>query len=515
MNEILMMNKINKIYPNGVVANKDVDFSVRRGEIHALVGENGAGKSTLMKILFGIEKPTEGSIYYKGKKLIINSPLDAINYGFGMVHQHFMLVESMSVSENIVLGSEPGSSWKINSNIQDEEAKKIIEKYNFKINVKAKISDLSIGLRQKVEILKALYKGAEVLILDEPTAVLTPQETVELFEQLKALKAQGHTIIFISHKLNEIKEICDRISIMRNGTLVGVYDVNAVTKDEISDLMVGKSVNWEVLKTPTKKGKVLLKVKNLTVINEANFPCLKHVSFNLHSSTILGIVGVEGNGQKELVDSIAGLTKIESGEIILKDKKINTSSVEKIRELGLSHIPGDRMVRGIANESTIEENLLATHTKDERLFHKGFLKTKEIRKWSEELISEFQIKASSPKVPIKMLSGGNIQKVIVAREFSKNSDCIIANQPTRGIDIGAAKFIHLKLIELRDKGAGVLLLSADLSEIKSMSDSLLVIFNGQFVAYFEDANKVTEEQLGKFMLGVEKQDEKEIKRCEA
>lgn len=513
MNEILRMEKINKIYPNGVVANREVDFSVCKGEIHALVGENGAGKSTLMKILFGIETPTEGKIFYKDQELTINTPLDAINYGFGMVHQHFMLVESMTVAENIVLGNEPGSAWKLDNATQEEQAQAIIDKYHFNVNVHEKISDLSIGLRQRVEILKALYKGAEILILDEPTAVLTPQETVELFEQLRILKEQGHTIIFISHKLNEIKEICNRITIMRDSRSVGIYDVASVTQEEISNLMVGKSMDWDIHKTPAVKGDVLLKIKDLTVLNEANVPTLKNVSFNLHSSTILGIVGVEGNGQTELVDSITGLTNIDSGEIEFKNQSITSYSVKQIRELGLSHIPGDRMVRGIAGDSTIEENLLATYTSDEKLVHKSMLKAKVIEKWAEDLVKEFHVKAASPKVPIKMLSGGNIQKVIVAREFSNDCDFVIANQPTRGIDIGAAKFIHKKLVELRDKGAGVLLLSADLSEIKSLSDSLLVIFDGEFVAYFEDASKVTEEELGKYMLGVARQGE-EVKRCE-
>lgn len=514
MKDILRMENINKIYPNGVIANNNVNFSLREGEIHALVGENGAGKSTLMKILFGIEKPTDGKIFYQDEELTIDSPLDAIKYGFGMVHQHFMLVESMSVAENIVLGSEPGSSWNLDSSIQEAQAKEIIDKYHFQINVKEKISDLSIGLRQKVEILKALFKGAKILILDEPTAVLTPQETVELFEQLRILKAQGHTIIFISHKLTEIKEICDRITIMRDATNVGVYDVESVTKEEISDLMVGKSMDWNIHKIPAISGDTLLEVKDLTVLNEANIPTLKHVSFKLHRSTILGVVGIEGNGQKELVDSITGLTKADSGEILFKNELINSMSVNDIRSLGLAHIPGDRMERGIAADSSIEENMFATYTNDNKLVNKNFLKTKEINKWSNNLISEFHVKASSSNVPIKMLSGGNIQKVIVAREFTNNCDCIIANQPTRGIDIGAAKFIHKKLVELRDKNAAVLLLSADLSEIKSLSDSLLVIYNGQFVAYFEDASKVSEEELGKYMLGIEKQTELEIQRCE-
>lgn len=513
MDEILRLENITKIYPNGVTANKDANLSVRKGEIHALVGENGAGKSTLMKIIFGMEQPTEGNIIYNGKQTQIKSPLDAIACGIGMVHQHFMLVESMTVAENIVLGAEPGKGPIPNNRAMIEQTKEIIEKYNFVINPKEKISDLPIGTRQKVEILKALYKGAQVLILDEPTAVLTPQETTELFRELRGLRDMGHTIIFISHKLNEIKEICDRITIMRNGTTVGVHDVGSVSQQEISNLMVGKDIDWNIEKNPPKRGEVILDVKNVSVLDEAQRSILKEVSFSLHAGTILGIVGVEGNGQSELVEAITGLHKADAGSIKFHGNDIADSSIKQIREMGLAHIPQDRMLRGAVVNGSIEDNMIATFIDKEEFSSGPVLKTKKIRSWSEKLIKDFMVKTDGPEVPVKMLSGGNIQKVIVAREFSSNADCIIADQPTRGIDVGAAKFIHRKLIEMRDNGVAIMLISADLSEIMDVSDSLLVMYGGRFVAYFPDASKVSEEELGQYMLGVKQQTSEEVKGC--
>lgn len=512
MANTLEMKNIVKIYPNAVMANNNVSLQVKRGEIHALVGENGAGKSTLMKILFGIEKPTSGKILLDGKEIKVNNPLEAINWGFGMVHQHFMLVQSMSVAENIVLGSEPGKGIKLDRNEMVKKAKEIIEKYAFDINPNEKIYDLPIGTRQKVEILKALYKGAEILILDEPTAVLTPQETQELFIQLKKLKEQGHTIIFISHKLNEIKEICNRVTIMRNAQSVGVYDVDKISQEDISNLMVGKIVNLKIEKTQALKGDVVLDVNDVSLLNELQRYSLRNVSFKLHKGIILGIVGVEGNGQRELIEVITGLKKIDAGEIKINNQIINKKNVEQIRNLGLSHIPEDRMEVGSSLTSSVLENLISIFTKSKRFSKNSFLKLNEVRKFSKELIENYNIKVATEDVEVKMLSGGNIQKVIVAREFSSNADCIIANQPTRGIDIGSAKFIHRKLVQMRDKGAAILLNSADLAEVMSLSDSLLVMYEGRFVAYFEDACLVNEEQLGRFMLGLETQDEDLIRR---
>jgi ABC-type uncharacterized transport system ATPase subunit len=349
-NEILAMRNIVKIYPNGVVANKDANLSVKEGEIHALVGENGAGKSTLMKILFGIEQPTEGGIFLHGKEIHLKSPLDAIDHGLGMVHQHFMLVESMTVAENIVLGAEPTKGLSLDKKKIIKDAEAIIKQYNFSVNPMERVRDLPIGTRQKVEILKALFKGAKILILDEPTAVLTPQETEELFVELNGLKKQGHTIIFISHKLNEVKELCDRITILRNGTTVGTYNVSDVSQNEISNLMVGKNIEWEITKQPAKSGEVLLEGSALTVVDEAKRTLLDNVSFCVHAGTILGVVGVEGNGQSELVDSITGMRKPDAGSIYLCGKDITKTSIKGIRSAGMAHIPQDRMERGAAIE---------------------------------------------------------------------------------------------------------------------------------------------------------------------
>jgi simple sugar transport system ATP-binding protein len=513
MAEILRMRNIVKIYPNGVVANNGVDFTVNAGEIHALMGENGAGKTTLMKILFGIEEPTEGEIFFDGRELHVKSPIDAIQRGLGMVHQHFMLVESMTVAENIVLGMEPVKGGLLDYKKMIASAEGIIKKYNFSINPRSRIRDLPIGTRQKVEILKALFREAKLLILDEPTAALTPQETEELFQQLKTLKDLGHTIIFISHKINEIKEICDRITIMRNAKSIGVYDVASLSKQEISNLMVGKDVDWSIQKNPAQPGNTALKVSGLGVVDEAKRRLLQGIHFTLREGEILGIVGVEGNGQRELVESVTGLRKPDTGTAELFGKEIATLSIKKIRDAGMSHIPQDRMARGVALSSSVWENLISIEFTAPMLSHGPFLKTKDIKERSEALIRDYQIKVDSPETPVRMLSGGNIQKVVVAREFSTGGKCIIADQPTRGIDVGAAQFIHQKLLQLRDEGAAILLISADLSEVMDLSDTLLVMYGGRIAAYFQSAAEVTEEELGLYMLGIKQQSAEELQRC--
>ena len=514
MTEILRMQKIQKIYPNGVVANNGVDLSVNAAEIHALVGENGAGKTTLMKILFGIEAPSAGRIFFNGEEIHIKSPIEAIHRGLGMVHQHFMLVESMTVAENIVLGMEPAKAFMLDYRKILSGADEIIKKYNFAINPKSVIRDLPIGTRQKVEILKALYREAKLLILDEPTAVLTPQETEELFQRLKSLKDLGHTIIFISHKLNEIKEICDRITVMRNAKTAGVYEVAKVSKQEISNLMVGKDMDWSISKTPASPGAVALRVSNLGVVDETKRHVLRNISLDLHAGEILGIVGVEGNGQRELVDSVTGLRKPDSGRVELFGKDIARLSIKQIRSRGMSHIPQDRMERGTALPSSVWENLISVAYDGARLSRGPLLHTKAIAQWSEELIRDYQIKADSPDMPVRMLSGGNIQKVVAARELSEQRNtgaCIIADQPTRGIDVGAAQFIHKKLLSLRDQGAAILLISADLSEVMDLSDRLLVMYGGAAAAAFSSAEDVTEDELGLYMLGLKQQSETELK----
>jgi len=513
MPEILRMSQIVKVYPNGMVANNHVDFAVDGGEIHALVGENGAGKTTLMKILFGIEQTTQGTIFFQGEEVRFRSPIDAIEKGLGMVHQHFMLVESMTVAENIVLGMEPTAGLLLSEKKVTENARKTIAQYNFDIDPRARIEDLPIGTRQKVEILKALYRGARLLILDEPTAVLTPQESIDLFHELKTLKSMGHTIIFISHKLNEVKEICDRITIMKTGKTVGVYNVADVSKQEISNLMVGKELDWNIEKRDTREGDPVLEVREASVLDEANRKTLDSVSFTLHSGRILGVVGVEGNGQRELVRAITGLRKADSGSVRLLGRGIEHLSIKEIRRLGMAHIPQDRMALGVAVDSSILENLFSV-SYDEKEFCRGpFLDLRAMTDRSKERIDAFQVKTGSEKTPVKMLSGGNIQKVVVAREFSVDAKCIVADQPTRGIDIGAAQFIHRKLIELRDAGAAILLVSADLSEVMDVSDSLIVMYGGCITAYFPRASEAAEDELGIYMLGVKRQTEEEIQGC--
>ena len=479
LDTLLEMRGITKIYSNGFVANKDINFSVAEGEIHALMGENGAGKSTLMKILFGIETPEEGEILLNGKPIKINNPLTAINYGIGMVHQHFMLVPSLTVAENMVLGMEPSSKGLLSLGKAYKLVEDIAAKFQFDINPRAKVEDIPVGTKQKVEILKGLLRGAKILILDEPTAVLTPQETRELFVQLKHLKEMGHTIIFISHKLQEIKEICHRITILRLGKCVGTREVAGIT---------------ERLK------------KN------ASRYILNNVSFSVRAGEILGVAGVEGNGQRELSDLITGLEEFEEGEILINGQKIRNKKVGEIRKLGVSHISEDRMTFGAVADASVEENLISDRFQ-EKEYNKGFLfDHKKIAELSDKLIRQYLIKCDDRDQEVGMLSGGNIQKVVVAREFSSSPKLIIANQPTRGIDVGASEFIRNKLVELRDEGMAVLLISADLNEILEVSDSIIVMNNGEIVAYLPDNKAVTENELGEYMLGVKKMPEEEVRR---
>ncbi len=509
-NIVLQMNHIMKIYSNGVVANEDVSFELEKGEIHALLGENGAGKSTLMKVLFGIESPDEGQIVLNGQETTIKSPQDAISKGIGMVHQHFMLVPSLTVAENIILGVEP----KKNGVFIDMEkaisvAEEIAKKYNFDIDVREKVEAIPVGIKQKVEILKALYRGADILILDEPTAVLTPQETDELFVQLEKLRDNGHSIIFISHKLDEIKKICNRATIMRSGRSMGTYEVKNISTEDMSRLMVGRDVILTFEKKPAKPSKVMMRVRNLSVRNGQGVLKVDDLSFDLRGGEILGIAGVEGNGQTELIDSLTGLNKSYQGNILIKDKDIEKSSIKEIRDLKLGHIPEDRMSSGCAGNLGILENLFSNQYTDQEYSGKMLLKMKRIQERSNELIKEYLIKCKSFRQNVGMLSGGNIQKVIVAREFSTGPDVIIANQPTRGVDVGAAEFIRKRLLEFRDAGCAVLLVSADLNEIFSLSDRLAAMYKGKFAGMFTDVSAVTEEELGQYMLGLKHQEEQE------
>ncbi|BES65747.1 ABC transporter ATP-binding protein [Gottschalkiaceae bacterium SANA] len=511
--EVLAMKGITKVYPNGIVANKDISFSIDEGEIHALVGENGAGKSTLMKILFGLEKAQEGKVYLREQEVTFSNPQHAIEHGVGMVHQHFMLVPSLTVAENLVLGVEPKKGLKFDTKKAEQQTADLAKQYSFEVDPTAKVSDISVGTKQKVEILKALFRGAKILILDEPTAVLTPQETKELFKQLKFLKEKGHTIIFISHKLNEVKELCDRLTVMRRGTTIGTYQVSDVSEEDISRLMVGRDVILKVDKKPVAPGKNILNVKNVTYVNEFGKNSLKNVSFNLREGEILGIAGVEGNGQREIVDLVTGLQKIQHGDVEIKGESIKGKSIRDIRDMGTSHVPEDRMVYGVAETESVKANVMSYKYTDSTYTKKVMQKSKEIDELADRLVVDYLIKCNNADQPVKMLSGGNIQKVVVAREFFVEPDFIICDQPTRGIDVGAIEFIRKELVALREKGTAVLLNSADLNEVLELSDRLIVMHEGEIAAFFTDASKITEEELGLYMLGLKKQSAEEIGRA--
>ena len=508
-NEILRMEQITKIYPNGVMANKEVNLFVNAGEIHALMGENGAGKSTLMKILFGIEPKDSGKIYFEGKEVNSQSAAETIQLGIGMVHQHFMLVESLRVYENVILGMEPKKGIFTDKESAIQLVKDMAKKYNLNVDPMARVSDLSVGVKQKVEILKVLVRGAKLLILDEPTAVLTPQETKELFEQLMLLKQNGHTIIFISHKIKEVRQICDNITVLRGGRYVGTMPVADSTEEEISRFMVGRDVVLKVNKKPAQFGETLLEVQNITYWNQENKKVLNNISFSLKRGQILGVAGVEGNGQNELAECIFGFYKNIQGKILLNGQNLLEKTIYEIRSSGVSYIPEDRIKTGVAKDVTIWENLVSDRIDNKELKKNGILNHKKIITMAKELINNFAILCKKEYQQAGMLSGGNMQKVVVAREFSANPELLIANQPTRGIDVGANEFIWKKIVEQRDAGKGILLISADLNEVMELSDSILVMCDGEIAAYFENSKDVTEYELGMYMLGIKKQAEQE------
>ena len=503
--ELLRMEGITKIYGNGFMANKDISFSVNAGEIHALIGENGAGKTTLMKILFGLENCQEGKIYIRGEECHIANPLDAIAKGVGMVHQHFMLVPNLTVAENIVLGIEPGHGQIFDRKQAIQMTKEVSEKYQLAVDPNALVRDLSVGLKQKVELLKALIRGVEVLILDEPTAVLTPQETRDLFRQLKILREHDYGIIFISHKLEEIMELCDSATVLRHGRVSGTIARADMDEVKLSKLIVGRDVVSEVERNEADCGETVLKVRNLSYVDDIGKCLVKDVSFGIRAGEIVGIAGVEGNGQTELSEMITGLLPIAEGEVEINGASTKGMNIRKIRDLGLAHISEDRMTYGCAPDLSVYDNLASIYL-DNQSFVKGlFVNKKVVSEYVKGCIEEFEIACDSEASPVRMLSGGNIQKVIVAREFTSGANLIIANQPTRGIDVGTAALIH-KLLHryTREKKFAVLLISSDLNEVLNLSDRLLVMRGGEFGAQFTDVSKVTDEILGEYMLGIKK-----------
>lgn len=509
---ILELIQVTKVYGNGVVANRDVNIAFEKGEIHAIVGENGAGKSTLMKIIFGIEQASSGMVKYKGKKVHFSGSQEAIRAGIGMVHQHFMLIPSFTVADSIILGNEPK---KMNAFVDRKYAVKktqeLSDQYKFGIDVTKKISELSVGEKQKVEILKTLYRNAEVIILDEPTSVLTPQETELLFEQLNYFKEMGHTIIFISHKLNEVKRISDRVSIMRNGQSKGTFRAADISLEDMTKLIVGRELvaDYSKLRRTTESTANVLEVRNVS-LNHGTVQVLDNVSFSVRKGEILGIAGVQGNGQSELVQCITGLIENCGGTVALDGTDISRMNIHDKRKCGLSYIPEDRMEDGTAGPATIVENAISTYFERPDLNSGPFLKAKNTLEETNMLIKKFSVKTKGPKQKIGSLSGGNIQKVVVAREYNTNPKCLIAEQPTHGIDIGSAEFIHEQLIDMRNRGAGILLVSADLNEVINLSDRILVMYGGKIVGYFDNPVNVNENELGLYMLGVKSQDAREL-----
>ncbi|MCX7026075.1 MAG: ABC transporter ATP-binding protein [Spirochaetes bacterium] len=495
------------------MANKAIDFEVQNGEILGLVGENGAGKSTLMKVLYGEEAPSAGRILLEDRPVSFFSSQDAIAAGIGMVHQHFMLVPSLSLAENLVLGQEPRKGKTDFFDLEKAVAitEELAAKYNLKVFARARIVDVSVSMRQKLEILKALYRGARILILDEPTSVLTPQETDELFVELQQLRSHGHTIIFISHKLKEIFKLCERVSVMRDGRMIGTHKVAEVDEQTISNEMVGREVLLTVSKTKARPGEKALEARDLSYIDDFGIAALDHVSLALRKKEILGVVGVDGNGQSELVQILTGSVKTLSGSVKIGNSDLTNARQGKVRRAGLAHIAEDRMTVGTALPASIEDNLLADrYFKADYTDSWGFLKQGAISSAASEIVKTFDIRCASPKQPVASLSGGNMQKVVIGREFTAEAEILIIAQPTRGVDVGAIEFIHKRIIAMRDAGKAILLVSSDLQEVMSLSDCLAVMNSGRIVAYFEDAASVTDKELGLFMLGLKRQNAEEI-----
>ena len=496
---VLELRGITKRYP-GVVACDSIDFELRKGEVHALLGENGAGKSTLMNVLYGMTSPDEGEIRVNGDVVKMDSPSIAIANGIGMVHQHFMLVPVMSVAENIVLAMEPNKGRVALDRARAEsQVRELSERFGLVVDPRAAIEDISVGQQQRVEILKALYRGADILILDEPTAVLTPQEAEELQEILRNLTAQGKSVVFITHKLHEVTEVADRVTTIRRGKKIDTRPTAGLSETDLAELMVGRAVSLTVDKAPPAPGETLLEVTDLVVHDDRDVEAVKGLSLRVAAGEILGIAGVDGNGQAELIDALTGLRSPTSGSITLEGKDITDVSPKKVLEAGLGHIPTDRQLRGLVLSFDLAENI-AIHDFDSPPESRwGWIFPKRLRARAERLITEFDIRGGSPQTMASSLSGGNQQKVIIAREVDRDPKVLLAAQPTRGVDVGAIEFLHKRLVEERDEGRAILLISLELDEVLSLSDRILVISEGRIVG--EYAPGVTKEELGRAMLG--------------
>jgi simple sugar transport system ATP-binding protein len=495
------MRHIRKYFPSSdVLASDDVTLEVRQGEVHALVGENGAGKTTLMNILYGLVPPDEGEIRVNGQPVRITHPDDAIRAGIGMVHQHFKLVPSFTIAENIMLGIEPNQLGFINAADEAEAVRKLASDFGLPVNPNLRVSDISVGMQQRVEILKALQRNAQILILDEPTAVLTPQEVRELYAVIQKLAASGRTIILITHKLLEVKAAADVVSIMRRGRMVGTYDCAAVSVRETANMMVGREVILEVDRTPAKPGEVVMECKDLLVAGAGGVPAVFGVSLDVRAGEILGIAGVSGNGQTELIEAISGMRPIDGGSIRLLGKDVTHNTVRDRREIGMAHVPEDRMMMGLNLKTNLEENIISTHYQDAPYSSHGMFQFEPMRQLARRIVGAFQIKSAQVGEPINTLSGGNLQKIVLGRELDGDPKFVIANQPTRGLDVGSIEFVHKTLIQTRDQGAAVLLVSVELDEIFALSDRIAVMFEGRIMGVLS-CDEATEEKVAILMAG--------------
>lgn len=501
MSYCIEMINITKEFP-GIIANDNITLQVKKGEIHALLGENGAGKSTLMSVLFGLYQPEKGIIKKDGQEVKIKNPNDANDLGIGMVHQHFKLVEDFTVLENIVLGMETTKHGVLKMDDARKKVMELSERYNLSIDPDSKIEDITVGMQQRVEILKMLYRDNEVLIFDEPTAVLTAAEIDELLNIMKNLIGEGKSIIFITHKLNEIKRAADRCTVLRKGKYIGTVEVAETSKEELSRMMVGRDVSFEVDKSPSNPGNVILEVKNLSVKSKTSQKSLlNNVSFKVRAGEILSIAGIEGNGQSELVYAITGLMKSNGGEIILNGKNIENESIRNRTLTGMGHIPEDRHKHGLVLDYTLAENMILQTYFKEPFQKNGFLQNNEIEKYSDRLIKQFDVRSGQGSDTIaRSMSGGNQQKAIIAREIDRDPMLLVAVQPTRGLDVGAIEYIHKQLVNERDEGRAVLMVSLELDEVMNVSDRILVIYEGELVGEFKP-EEITVEELGLYMSG--------------
>lgn len=504
---VIEMREITKVFGE-FVANDHINLELKRGEIHALLGENGAGKSTLMNMLAGLLEPTSGQILVNGQKVTLDSPSKAAQLGIGMVHQHFMLVEAFTVAENIMLGQEIVNKGILDIKKANQEIRSLSEKYGLTIDPTAKIDDISVGAQQRVEILKTLYRGADILIFDEPTAVLTPSEIAELMEIMKALVKEGKSIILITHKLDEIRAVADRVTVIRRGKSIETVSIAGATNDQLAEMMVGRSVSFKTEKIVAQPKEVVLSIKDLVVHENRGIPAVKNLSLDVRAGEIVGIAGIDGNGQSELIQAITGLRKIKSGEIFIKGENVANQSPRKITEMQVSHVPEDRHRDGLVLDMTIAENIsLQTYYKAPISQH-GVLNYANINEQARKLMAEFDVRAANELVPARALSGGNQQKAIIAREMDRNPDLLIVSQPTRGLDVGAIEYIHSRLIQARDEGKAVLVVSFELDEILNVSDRIAVIHDGKIQGIVDPA-KTNKQELGVLMAGgvLEKEEE--------